>query len=130
MGRLILPQSALGNPADKKLNGGAEIRELFEGARFARVRSRFPVPVFLFNGRNISRSSTLSQSMECFAKTAHTGLVSWLGGGNASKNNFPSDGGVESSREEDIKLIRAQRIRYICDLMVEDRKRKYGIYVS
>jgi len=55
---------------------------------------------------------------------------SWLGGGSASKNNFTADGGVESSREEDIKLMRAQRIRYICDLMVEDRKRKYGLYVS
>jgi hypothetical protein len=42
---------------------------LAKGARYARVRTRFVVPVILFRGKNICRSSTLSHKLETVFQT-------------------------------------------------------------
>lgn len=57
------PRSALNssvgvsNEEDKQKNDGVKLEPLFQRCRFARVRTRFPVPVILWNNKNISVSS-------------------------------------------------------------------------
>ncbi|ORZ39847.1 hypothetical protein BCR44DRAFT_1216636 [Catenaria anguillulae PL171] len=46
------------------VNNPTTLVPLFRNSRFSRVRSRFVVPVLLLNGRNICRSSTLSNEAE------------------------------------------------------------------
>ena len=52
------------------VNNVKELEAMFKLAHPARVRSRFPVPVICYNGKNITRSSTIAHSLECIAKTA------------------------------------------------------------
>jgi len=123
--KIIIPQER------DDLNTAKSLKTLFEASKYARVRSRSPVPVIHFNGKNICRSATLAQKAECIAKAATNGFslqgaLSWFSG----ERNSSADDVLESSRNEDISLIKALHIRYICDLMVEDKKKKFGIYVT
>lgn len=47
----------------------AKLRELMEKARFARSRTRFPVPVILYKGKFVCRSSTLSCGTELYTRS-------------------------------------------------------------
>jgi len=124
--KLIIPINQSGKQTDPE-----KLKNLFDGSRYARLRDRFPIPIINFNGKNICRSSTLAQKAECVVKAAKNGFtlqgaISWISG---DKTNS-AENILDNSRTEDIALIKELRIRYICDLMVEDKKKKYGIYVS
>lgn len=48
----------------------SKLRELMNKARFARSRTRFPVPVILYKGKFVCRSSTLSCGPELYTRSS------------------------------------------------------------
>lgn len=47
-----------------------KLKELIGKARFARSRTRFPIPVILYKGKYVCRSSTLSSGPEMYTRTS------------------------------------------------------------
>lgn len=100
-------------------------RQLISGCHFARCRSRFPMPVLLVQGKYICRSATLSGAKEVYGSR-----LLWYGGGGDAEDE---DGDVmsyeltEQVRKKDIKLLQAMDVNIIVDLMVENKKVKYGL---
>nr|XP_023013104.1 uncharacterized protein LOC111503116 [Leptinotarsa decemlineata]XP_023013105.1 uncharacterized protein LOC111503116 [Leptinotarsa decemlineata] len=45
-----------------------KVRELFNNAKFSRCRTRFPIPVIMYKGKYICRSSTLSRGFEMYGR--------------------------------------------------------------
>jgi myotubularin-related protein 14 len=132
---------------NKKVNNAEELVLLFQKGRFARVRTRFPVPVILYNNKNICRSATLSHKVECYLQKTYnqiasssqyllsstmsssvSGVVSYdeyMGEAEIDKNQSEMD----KQRTTDIALIKKLNVKYICDLMVENKKKKFGFEV-
>ncbi|KNC48714.1 MTMR14 protein [Thecamonas trahens ATCC 50062] len=124
----------------------ATLQALFFKARQARVRGRFVVPVIPFRGRFICRSSTLASKKEALGQTVLFTAKSSLRfasavatpvddaseleveGATASRTAATGDI-VDRAREADIALLKALGVRYVCDLMVEGRKVKWGMFV-
>lgn len=48
----------------------SKLKELIGKARFARSRTRFPIPVILYKGKYVCRSSTLSSGPEMYTRTS------------------------------------------------------------
>ncbi|XP_076822667.1 uncharacterized protein LOC143469024 [Clavelina lepadiformis] len=70
---LIVPvEQKIPGECDVYVNGGHQdsdtMLELVKKGRFARTRGRFPVPVMLFRGKFICRSSTLARSPEMYTR--------------------------------------------------------------
>jgi myotubularin-related protein 14 len=125
------------------------------GARFGRVRTRFPMPVMLFRGKNICRSSSLTMRLEALVQTTHNTIRDTLGYSDgsgaqtspeqASNDSAPSDSAemqellqllqnetstaMDKHRLADITLIRTLRVSHIADLMMENCKRIMGVSV-
>lgn len=128
---------------------------LQHGARFGRVRTRFPMPVILYRGRNICRSSSLTMRLEALVQTTHNSIRDTLsyseGSGSltspeqganlqeASDSNemaelvqtLQSDTStaMDKHRLADITLIRTLRVSHIADLMLENSKKFMGVAV-
>lgn len=47
-----------------------KLKDLINKARFARSRTRFPIPVILYKGKYVCRSSTLSSGPEMYTRTS------------------------------------------------------------
>lgn len=129
----------------QKANDARELRDLFVKARFARCRSRFVVPVILFEGKNICRSATLSGGPEIYGRSGYDLL--FAGGESIPDNPLEEVNGVNGTgslyssasgeydlfdriRGQDIRLLKTLKVKYICDLMVEKKKVKFGMRVS
>jgi len=120
---------------------------LINDSRFARVRTRFPLPVLVVNGRLICRSSTLSQKLECTLQSGVNSLkdavaVSLFQSSEVKTstdsldsdselefdhNNYRST--VDKHRSFDIDLIQGLGVTHICDFMVENTRKKYGVTI-
>ncbi|XP_066246873.1 myotubularin-related protein 14 [Euwallacea similis] len=133
-----------------------EITNLWQSGNLARCRLRFPVPVILFNGKHICRSSTLSGEPEVCVRTGLTKISGselihglkecwWPTEGlgpypeieeDESEGPVPCDNDVRAQRicdrvrSFDIKLLKRLNVNTIVDIMVEKRKVKHSIYVS
>ncbi|UYV68347.1 MTMR14 [Cordylochernes scorpioides] len=94
---------------------GEDLIEAFKNAPLSRCRNRFPVPSILINGRYVCRSATLSGQAE----------IAWKKIPFVYQLDY-----VDEARMRDIELLSRLKVRYICDLMVEDNKIKYGLPVS
>lgn len=131
------------NGDSQKVNDARKLKELFLKARIARCRSRFVVPVILFEGKNICRSATLSGGAEIYGRSGYDFLFA----GGESLPDDPTDdlNGVNSAgslyssgeydlfdriRGQDIRLLKTLKVKYICDLMVEKKKVKFGMRVT
>lgn len=78
--RLIIPESELRPETNDNFGDqlGAQARaynlqklkETIPKARYARCRSRFPVPVLLYKGKLISRAATISGSPEIYGRSS------------------------------------------------------------
>lgn len=66
-----------------------KLRDLMNKARFARSRTRFPVPVILYKGKFVCRSSTLSCGPELYTRSSFSYLFTASGG--AARQTLPDD---------------------------------------
>ncbi|XP_071575724.1 phosphatidylinositol-3,5-bisphosphate 3-phosphatase MTMR14 [Temnothorax nylanderi] len=121
----------------------SKLVKLMTQSRFARCRSRFPVPVILYKGRHVCRSSTLSSGPEMFGRAGLDFLLSSVASSSAS--SAQPDTQVEESlpeeeskltdlknkvRYHDIELLKTLNVGTIVDFMVEKKKVKYGMTVT
>eukprot|EP00002_Diphylleia_rotans_P028440 TRINITY_DN5743_c0_g1_i2.p1 TRINITY_DN5743_c0_g1~~TRINITY_DN5743_c0_g1_i2.p1 ORF type:complete len:771 (-),score=126.05 TRINITY_DN5743_c0_g1_i2:180-2492(-) len=100
-------------------------------SRGARVKNRFPAPVILLGRKYICRSSTLSRGVEVILKDPQSKtkqlfnhIYDYYSEKDIERHSF-----IQKERNHDITLLQNLRVQHICDLMVEDRKRCYGLYV-
>ncbi|GAM21611.1 hypothetical protein SAMD00019534_047860 [Acytostelium subglobosum LB1] len=130
----------------KRVNNPSTIQKLLAQSRFARVRTRFPFPVIYYHNKNLCRSSTLSKRIEYMLQTGVNSIKTQFKNsssniGNTMSNSVQSSddmdqGGdmnyqqdMEMLRNNDINAIKNLSVKYIFDLMVENKKKKFGIYV-
>ncbi|XP_043479480.1 myotubularin-related protein 14 [Leptopilina heterotoma] len=124
------------------------LKELIKSARFARCRSRFPLPVILYNGRYICRSSTLSGGPEIYGRSGLDYLFACGETGTVvdesykentddgcSRESFDNDcpavkNQFDKVRKKDIKLLKALKVGHIIDFMVENKKVKFLMNVT
>jgi hypothetical protein len=142
-----------GSPAVQ--HSGLLREPLQHGARFGRVRTRYPMPVILFRGRNICRSSSLTMRLEALVQATHNAVRDTLGYADGSgaqtspEQNASTSTGSDSAemaellqtlqsdtstamdkhRLADITLIRSLKVTHIADLMLENCKRVFGVSV-
>ncbi|KAI8511350.1 Myotubularin- protein 14 [Branchiostoma belcheri] len=115
------------------------MHDLFTKARLARCRSRFVVPVMLYEGKHICRSATLASGAEVYGRSGldflfsggesiptEDGMVSY--GVSRDQSVYVPNG--NSIRMQDIRLLKALNIGTIVDLMVENKKVKFGMQVT
>ncbi|KAF9391264.1 Myotubularin- protein 14 [Podila verticillata] len=138
----FMPPTAEALPQDVsdpyKVNDTHELAKQFEKSHFARVRARFVVPCILVRGKNICRSATLSNEVEVFMHSFNQKIndlnqrrkMFLYGTGERSPDKEDRESSLEKQREEDIELLRQLGVSYINDLMVENRKVKYGLKVT
>ncbi|MBN3296559.1 MTMRE protein, partial [Amia calva] len=116
-----------------------KLQDLVNRSKMARCRGRFVCPVILYNGKHICRSSTLAGWGELYGRTGYNYIFS--GGSDdawADSDEVPDDSAVRNGDSQlfdkvrglDIKLLRYLSVRYICDLMVENKKVKFGLNVT
>ncbi|KAG0309850.1 Myotubularin- protein 14, partial [Dissophora globulifera] len=121
-----------------KVNDTNELSKQFEKSHFARVRARFVVPCILVRGKNICRSATLSNEVEVFMHSFNQKIndlnqkrkMFLYGTGERSPDKEDRESSLEKQRLEDIELLHQLGVTYINDLMVENRKVKYGLKVT
>ncbi|KAF7232571.1 Myotubularin protein 14 [Paragonimus skrjabini miyazakii] len=120
-----------------KVDSVGELSSLISQAKFARGRTRFVVPAFIFQGKNVCRSSTLSGSLELYGRQVaniagfsfdtSSGLTS---GAETRVQDGDDRSMMHRVRDVDCELMKRFRIRYICDFMLEYRKVKYWLPVT
>ncbi|KAG0212371.1 Myotubularin- protein 14 [Mortierella sp. NVP41] len=121
-----------------KVNDTYELSKQFEKSHFARVRARFVIPCILVRGKNICRSATLSNEVEVFMHSVNQKIIDLnqkrkmflYGTGEKSPDKEDRESSLEKQRLEDIELLHQLGVTYINDLMVENRKVKYGLKVT
>ncbi|KAB0378793.1 hypothetical protein FD755_010371 [Muntiacus reevesi] len=118
----------------------SKLQDLVNRSKTARCRGRFVCPVILFKGKHICRSATLAGWGELYGRTGYNYIFS--GGADDAwadaEDLTEEDCAVRSSdthlfdkvRGYDIKLLRYLSVKYICDLMVENKKVKFGMNVT
>uniref|UniRef100_A0A7N6AMF3 Myotubularin related protein 14 n=1 Tax=Anabas testudineus TaxID=64144 RepID=A0A7N6AMF3_ANATE len=112
----------------------SKLQDLVNRSKLARCRGRFVCPVILYNGKHICRSSTLAGWGELYGRTGYNYIFSGTAHSQKlifSKNKKNGDSQLfDKVRGHDIKLLRYLSVRYICDLMVENKKVKFGLNVT
>ncbi|XP_060163620.1 phosphatidylinositol-3,5-bisphosphate 3-phosphatase MTMR14 isoform X3 [Globicephala melas] len=118
----------------------SKLQDLVNRSKTARCRGRFVCPVILFKGKHICRSATLAGWGELYGRTGYNYIFS--GGADDAwadaEDVTEEDCALRSSdthlfdkvRGYDIKLLRYLSVKYICDLMVENKKVKFGMNVT
>uniref|UniRef100_A0A673HJH7 Myotubularin-related protein 14-like n=1 Tax=Sinocyclocheilus rhinocerous TaxID=307959 RepID=A0A673HJH7_9TELE len=118
----------------------SKLQDLVNRSKMARCRGRFVCPVILYNGKHVCRSSTLAGWGELYGRTGYNYIFS--GGSDdtfgdaeevpeadcAVRNNDSQL--FDKVRGSDIKLLKYLSVCYICDLMVENKKVKFGLNVT
>ncbi|XP_018413485.1 PREDICTED: myotubularin-related protein 14 isoform X4 [Nanorana parkeri] len=115
-----------------------KLQDLINRSKMARCRGRFVCPVILYKGKHICRSATLAGWGELYGRAGYNYIFS--GGSDdagadtevadddaAARNG---DSQFDKVRGHDIKVLRYLSVRYICDLMVENKKVKFGVNVT
>ncbi|GAB0091916.1 myotubularin-related protein 14 [Sergentomyia squamirostris] len=165
--RLLIPEAELRPETNDNVDGGAQnksrsvqhLKDAIMKARFARCRSRFPVPVLLFKGKLFSRAATISGGAEVYGRSS---LHYFFFGvpddavpvpekvdpnDEETKKSLLADAMVETEdqpkkqsfsdwelcdrvRQNDIKLLQALDTEIIVDFMVEKKKVKFGMNVT
>lgn len=117
-----------------------KLKDLMKDARFARCRSRFPLPVILYKGRYLCRSATLSGGPEIYGRS---GMDYFFASGEMADLVLEEQQQVEEARggesifsdwqlfdkvrRQDIMLLKKLNVGTIIDLMVEKKKVKFGV---
>ncbi|XP_032654828.1 phosphatidylinositol-3,5-bisphosphate 3-phosphatase MTMR14 isoform X3 [Chelonoidis abingdonii] len=118
----------------------SKLQDLINRSKMARCRGRFVCPVILYKGKHVCRSATLAGWGELYGRTGYNYIFSggsddaWADTEDLSEEDsaFRSADSqlFDKVRGHDIKLLRYLSIRYICDLMVENKKVKFGLNVT
>ncbi|CAF90391.1 unnamed protein product, partial [Tetraodon nigroviridis] len=118
----------------------SKLQDLVNRSKLARCRGRFVCPVILYNGKHICRSSTLAGWGELYGRTGYNYIFSggtddtWTDSEDVPQEDTSVRNGdsqlFDKVRGHDIKLLRYLSVRYICDLMVENKKVKFGLNVT
>ena len=147
---IVVPRAerAASNPVAAGDVDAGRLRDLMLKARVARCRARFPVPVILWDGKYVCRSATLSGGPEIYGRSgfdllfpaaASTQPEAEGSRDDASPDQRPSFSSLSLSdssqvcsavRAQDIHLLRQLGVGFICDLMVEKKKVKFGVYIT
>lgn len=125
-----------------------KLKKLITQCRFARCRSRFPVPVILYRGKHVCRSATLSTATEAISRTGIDMAYDFYSSTIASTSSVDEDTSLEAPCSEfpeickedpmsfelidkvrwsDVRLLRTLNVGTIVDFMVEKKKVKYGV---
>ncbi len=135
---LVLEKSRHGGP---RVNDRSQLVDVVTAASATRVHGRFAFPVLLVRDRNICRSGTISNQGENVLNHVSTltrTLLSFGEGSSSSSQSGSRDGSalepstsfsLDRQRRLDVRLLHQLRIGTIFDLMVEQRKKKYGLYL-
>nr|XP_033333041.1 myotubularin-related protein 14 [Megalopta genalis]XP_033333042.1 myotubularin-related protein 14 [Megalopta genalis]XP_033333043.1 myotubularin-related protein 14 [Megalopta genalis]XP_033333045.1 myotubularin-related protein 14 [Megalopta genalis]XP_033333046.1 myotubularin-related protein 14 [Megalopta genalis]XP_033333047.1 myotubularin-related protein 14 [Megalopta genalis]XP_033333048.1 myotubularin-related protein 14 [Megalopta genalis] len=117
-----------------------KLKELIKSARFARCRSRFPLPVIMYKGRHVCRSATLSGGPEIYGRSGLDYLFAGSEGIVSIQQQVDEARGSDSVlsewqlfdkvRHQDIKLLKTLNVGTIIDFMVEKKKVKFGMNVT
>ncbi|EMP30070.1 Myotubularin-related protein 14 [Chelonia mydas] len=94
----------------------SKLQDLISRSKMARCRGRFVCPVILYKGK-VSDPGWMGRTVWTYWVQLH-----FLR--NADSQLF------DKVRGHDIKLLRYLSVRYICDLMVENKKVKFGLNVT
>lgn len=86
------------------------LEKIMEESKLCRCRQRIPAPVLVVRGRTIARSAALSESLEYAYQT----------GDLTSLSGFGKDKMRANRTHLDTTWLRVLKVKYICDLMVED----------
>ncbi|XP_058023593.1 myotubularin-related protein 14 isoform X2 [Ahaetulla prasina] len=117
-----------------------KLQDLIHRSKMARCRGRFVCPVILYKGKHICRSATLAGWGELYGRTGYNYIFSggsddpWADTDDLSEEDSAlrnADSQLfDKVRGHDIKLLRYLSVAYICDLMVENKKVKFGLNVT
>ncbi|XP_062356479.1 myotubularin-related protein 14 isoform X3 [Cinclus cinclus] len=117
-----------------------KLQDLINRSKMARCRGRFVCPVILYKGKHICRSATLAGWGELYGRTGYNYIFSggsddaWADAEDISEEDSALRNAdtqlFDKVRGHDIKLLRYLSVRYICDLMVENKKVKFGLNVT
>nr|XP_033782427.1 myotubularin-related protein 14 isoform X2 [Geotrypetes seraphini] len=118
----------------------SRLQDLVNRSKMARCRGRFVCPVILYKGKHICRSATLAGWGELYGRTGYNYIFSggsddaWADTEEMTEDTASVRNGdsqlFDKVRGHDIKLLRYLSVRYICDLMVENKKVKFGLNVT
>ncbi|RLU25113.1 hypothetical protein DMN91_003205 [Ooceraea biroi] len=129
-------------------NAKNKFKKLVTQSRFARCRSRFPVPVILYKGRHVCRSATLSTAPEAIGRAGIDMLSNSMASTSSAnedvllddcpynmysevyKEDFMSSELIDKVRWSDVRLLKILSVGTIVDFMVEKKKIKYGMAVT
>lgn len=117
-----------------------KLQDLIHRSKMARCRGRFVCPVILFKGKHICRSATLAGWGELYGRSGYNYFFSggaddtWANTEDVTEEDFVLRSGdthlFDKVRGYDIKLLQYLSVKYICDLMVENKKVKFGMNVT
>lgn len=116
----------------------SKLQDLVNRSKMARCRGRFVCPVILYKGKHICRSATLAGWGELYGRTGYNYIFSGGADDALADAEVAEDDSVarngdsqfDKVRGHDIKLLRYLSVPYICDLMVENKKVKFGLNVT
>lgn len=83
----------------------SKLKELIVKARFARSRTRFPIPVILYKGKYVCRSSTLSSGPEMYTRTSFNYLFNGTTKTTSTNDGDPSHDGERTTRNSFLQPI-------------------------
>ncbi|XP_021115845.1 myotubularin-related protein 14 isoform X2 [Heterocephalus glaber] len=118
----------------------SRLQDLINRSKMARCRGRFVCPVILFKGKHICRSATLAGWGELYGRSGYNYFFSggaddaWADVEDITEEDCALRSGdthlFDKVRGYDIRLLRYLSVKYICDLMVENKKVKFGVNVT
>lgn len=127
--KLLVLEYERENPVDDKEVESrydlSQLEQMIRYARCSRCRSRFVMPVILYEGKHVCRSATLSGAAEMFGRSTKDYILSR----QAAKDMGRSDM-FSTFRGHDIDLLKFFDVQYICDLMVEKKKTKFKMAIT
>lgn len=128
------PEFSKSSDARMEFFDAVKYKEIANKSNLARCRTRFPVPVVLYEGKFVCRSATLACGGEMLWRDIGGCIFNISTGSDLDDKNsisYTRNGALFTElRNLDIKLLKELSVSYICDLMVENKKVKYGLKVS
>ncbi|CAH1378003.1 myotubularin-related protein 14 [Tenebrio molitor] len=125
----------IGAPESERKISPQGLVEIVNTACLARCRGRFPVPVIMYNNNFICRSSTVATDTEMFVRNTWNAINNrFESNENGDDDNTARNPRLRKSSTEiqgaDVVLLQKLNVTTIVDLMVENRKIKFGLPVT